>query len=72
MDLLDDGSISTFVKGVKISLNKETLGIILDVTTTVIHSIEGCRPSMVFTELASKKGEPKKAGVTKKYLKGKY
>lgn len=39
IDLLDDGSIYTSIKRVEISLNEETLGIILGVPTTGIQSI---------------------------------
>lgn len=55
MDLLDDGSISSSVKGLDKCLNKETLGIIFDVPTTRIQFIKGCRPSMVFTKIVSKR-----------------
>lgn len=65
MDFLDDGSIFTSAKGVEISLSEETLGIILSVPTAEICSIERCRPFTALTELASKKGEPKQAGVQK-------
>lgn len=69
MNLLEDRGIATSVKGVKISLNEETLGIIPSVPTVGVKTTEGCKPSTTFTEQASKKGEPKKAGVPKKYIK---
>ena len=41
-------------------MNDKTLAIIIGLPTTGIGHIEGCEPSTAFTELATKKGEPKK------------
>lgn len=53
-------------------MNDKTLAIIIGLPTTGIGHIEGCEPSTAFTELATKKGEPKKARVPKMKLKGEY
>ncbi|KAG5579618.1 hypothetical protein H5410_050245, partial [Solanum commersonii] len=72
MDLLEDGGIKTTVKGVEILLDEETLGIILGVPVEGIRLIEGCQPSSEFSTRATKRGDVKRAGLPKKFLKGEY
>ncbi|KAH0667682.1 hypothetical protein KY285_028888 [Solanum tuberosum] len=72
MELLEDGGIRTTVKNVKILLDEETLGIILGVPMEGIRSIEGCHPSSGFSKQATNRGDIKRAGLPKKFLKGEY
>ncbi|KAG5572141.1 hypothetical protein H5410_061907 [Solanum commersonii] len=72
MDLLEDGGIKITVKGVKILLDEETLGIILGVLVEVVRSIKGCQPSSEFSTRATKRGDVKRPGLPKKFLKGEY
>ncbi|KAG5585058.1 hypothetical protein H5410_045492 [Solanum commersonii] len=64
--------VRTIVKRVKIALDEETLGIILGAPVKGIRSIEGCKPSSEFTKHATKRGDIKLAGLSKKFLKGEY
>ncbi|KAH0686204.1 hypothetical protein KY289_016969 [Solanum tuberosum] len=66
------GGIKTIVKNVEIHLDKETLGIILGVPVVGIQTIEGCKPTGDFLKLATKRGDDKRAGLPKKFLKGEY
>ncbi|KAG5589877.1 hypothetical protein H5410_040391 [Solanum commersonii] len=68
LELLDDGSIQTTVREVKISLNEESLGIILGVPFIGIKSIEGCKPSVNFSQKATKHGDIKCVGLPKTFL----
>ncbi|KAH0665346.1 hypothetical protein KY290_027599 [Solanum tuberosum] len=72
MELLNDGGIRATVRGVKISLNEESLGIILGVPARGIRSIEGCKPSSDFVQRATKRGGIKRVGLPKKFLRGEY
>ncbi|KAG5605957.1 hypothetical protein H5410_027449 [Solanum commersonii] len=67
----EHGGIRTTVKNVKILLEEETLGIILGVPMEGVWSIEGCQPSSGFSKQATKCGDIKRAGLPKKFLKGK-
>ncbi|KAG5630701.1 hypothetical protein H5410_002418 [Solanum commersonii] len=51
---------------------KKYWGIILGVPVEGIRMIEGCKPSSDFTKLATKHGDVKRAGLSKKFLKGKF
>ncbi|KAH0639108.1 hypothetical protein KY290_036402 [Solanum tuberosum] len=72
MELLSDGGITIKVRGVKISLNEEILGIILSVPVEGIRSIEGCKPFGEFSQQATQCGDIKRAGLPKKFLRGEY
>ncbi|KAH0746082.1 hypothetical protein KY285_007739 [Solanum tuberosum] len=70
--LLEDGGIKTTVKNIKIFLDEESLGIILGVPVKGIRSIEDCKPSSEFPKKATKRGDIKRAGLQKKFLKREY
>ncbi|KAG5631630.1 hypothetical protein H5410_003347 [Solanum commersonii] len=72
IELLNDGGIRTTVKVVKMYLNEESLGIILSVLSEGIRSVEGWKPSIEFTERATKRGDIKCAGLPKKFLLREY
>ncbi|KAG5572197.1 hypothetical protein H5410_061963, partial [Solanum commersonii] len=72
MELLGDEGIQTTVRTVKISLNGESLGIILGIPSIGIRSIEGCKPSSDFIQRATKRGDIKRVGLPKKFLKREY
>ncbi|KAH0738544.1 hypothetical protein KY290_037249 [Solanum tuberosum] len=72
MELLEGGGITTTVRNVEIHLDEETLGIILGVPVVGVRTIEGCKPSTDFSKLATKRGDVKRAGLPKKFLKGEY
>ncbi|KAH0633579.1 hypothetical protein KY284_036365 [Solanum tuberosum] len=72
MEVLNNGGIRTTVNDVKNFLDEETLGIILSVPMKGIRFIEGCKPSSEFTKHTTKKGDIKRAGLPKKFLKGEY
>ncbi|KAH0702469.1 hypothetical protein KY285_016747 [Solanum tuberosum] len=72
MELLEGGGIITIVRNVEIHLDEETLGIILGVPVVGVRTIEGCKPSGDFSKLATKRGDVKRAGLPKKFLKGEY
>ncbi|KAH0632915.1 hypothetical protein KY290_036311 [Solanum tuberosum] len=72
MELLQYGGIRTRVHDVDIDLSEEVLGIILDVPCKVIRSLEGCKSSKDFVQMAKKFRDLKCSGVLKKYLKGEY
>ncbi|KAG5581234.1 hypothetical protein H5410_051861 [Solanum commersonii] len=69
MELIEDGGISTSVKHIKIILDEETLGIILGVPAREIRSIEGYKPSSVFSEQTIKHWDIKRTGMPKKFLR---
>ncbi|KAG5596352.1 hypothetical protein H5410_037584 [Solanum commersonii] len=72
MKLLEGGGITTTVRNVEIHLDEETLGIILGVPVKGVRTIEGCKPSSKFLKHATKQGDVKRAGLSKKFLKGEY
>ncbi|KAH0698786.1 hypothetical protein KY284_013001 [Solanum tuberosum] len=72
MELLEGGGITTTVQNVEIHLDEENLGIILGVPVVGVRTIEGCKPSSDFSKLATKRGDVKRAGLPKKFLKGEY
>lgn len=72
MELHDDGGIQTTLCEVEISLNEESLGIILGVPSAGIKSIEGYKPSVNFYQRATMHGDMKCAGLSKRFLKGEY
>ncbi|KAH0645402.1 hypothetical protein KY284_033286 [Solanum tuberosum] len=72
MKLLEGGGIATTVRNVETCLDEEILGIILGVPVEIIRTIEGYKPSSDFTKLATKRGDVKNAGLSKKFLKGEY
>ncbi|KAG5599697.1 hypothetical protein H5410_031067, partial [Solanum commersonii] len=72
MELLNDGSIHATVRGVTISFNEEIMGIIFGVPARGIRSIEGCKPSSDFVQRATKRGDIKRVGLSKKFLRGEY
>ncbi|KAG5605911.1 hypothetical protein H5410_027403 [Solanum commersonii] len=72
MELLECGGITTIVRNVQIRLDEETLGIILGVPVVGVQTIEGCKPIGDFLKLATKRGDVKRAGLPKKFLKGEY
>lgn len=71
-ELLEDKGIKTIIRYVEIKLTEETLGIILGLPVTGVHSIEGCKPTGEFTKLSMKPSEVKCIRLPKKYLKGEY
>ncbi|KAH0633531.1 hypothetical protein KY284_036317 [Solanum tuberosum] len=71
-ELLEDGGIKTTVNNIKIFLDEESLGIILGVPMKEIRPIADCKPSSEFPKLATKRGDIKRAGLPKKFLKGEY
>ncbi|KAH0764666.1 hypothetical protein KY285_000537 [Solanum tuberosum] len=72
MELGEGGGITTTVRDVEICLDEEILGIILGVPVVGIRTIKGCKPSSDFTNPATKRGDVKRAGLPKKFLKGEY
>ncbi|KAG5571904.1 hypothetical protein H5410_061670 [Solanum commersonii] len=56
----------------KIFQDEESLGIILGVPVKGIRSIEDCKPSNEFPKQATKRGDIKRAGLPKNFLKGEY
>ncbi|KAK4737467.1 hypothetical protein R3W88_001164 [Solanum pinnatisectum] len=72
MELLNDGGIKTTVCGVKISLNEESLGIIFGVPLLGIRSIKDFKPSSDFLQRATKRGDIKRVGLPKKFLRVEY
>ncbi|KAG5600433.1 hypothetical protein H5410_031803 [Solanum commersonii] len=72
MELLEGGGITTIVRNVQIHLDEETLGIIMGVPVAGVRTIEGCKPIGDFSKLATKRGDVKRAGLSKKFLKGEY
>lgn len=48
------------------------MGIILGVPVKGIRLIEGCKPSSEFTKQATKRGDIKRAGLPKKFLREEY
>ncbi|KAG5581988.1 hypothetical protein H5410_052615 [Solanum commersonii] len=72
MELLENGGIATIVRNIETCLDEEILGIILGVPVEGIRTIEGCKPSSDFTKLAKNRGDVKRAGLPKMFLKGKY
>ncbi|KAG5581184.1 hypothetical protein H5410_051811 [Solanum commersonii] len=72
MELLEGGGIMTTVGNVEICLDEEILAIILGVHVEGSRTIEGCKPSSDFTKLATKRGDVKRAGLPKKFLKWEY
>ncbi|KAH0650082.1 hypothetical protein KY284_029994 [Solanum tuberosum] len=66
-----EASIQQFGGG-GISVNEESLGIILGVPSLWIRSIEGCKPSSDFVQRATKRGDIKHVGLPKQFLRGEY